>query len=128
MKKGLIVLAIIIVVAGFFFFGFDDLLTLKSIQAQLGQFYQWRNDAPLLIGGLFFLAYVVVTAFSLPGAALMTLLAGALFGLWWGLLIASFASSIGALLSFLASRYLLRDSIQSILLKNIIASPKTFPP
>ena len=113
MKKILIVLVVILVIAGFFFFGFDDLLTLKGIQAQLGQFYQWRNDAPLLIGGLFFLAYVVVTAFSLPGAALMTLLAGALFGLGWGLLIASFASSIGALLSFLASRYLLRDSIQS---------------
>lgn len=113
MKKILIVLVVILVIAGFFFFGFDDLLTLEGIQSRLGQFYEWRNQSPLLVGGLFFLAYVLVAAFSLPGAAIMTLLAGALFGLWWGLLLASFASSIGALFAFLASRYLLRDSFQS---------------
>ncbi|MGP4788710.1 FAD-dependent oxidoreductase [Psychrobacter sp. 1Y11] len=113
MKKILIVLVVILVIAGFFFFGFDDLLTLEGIQSRLGQFYEWRNQSPLLVGGLFFLAYILVAAFSLPGAAIMTLLAGALFGLWWGLLLASFASSIGALFAFLASRYLLRDSFQS---------------
>ncbi|WP_201557827.1 FAD-dependent oxidoreductase [Psychrobacter sp. 72-O-c] len=113
MKKVLIVLAIALVVAGFFFFGLNDLLTLEGIQARLSQFYQWRDDAPLLVGGVFFLTYVVIAAFSLPGAALMTLLAGALFGLWWGLLLASFASSIGALFAFLAARYLLRESFQN---------------
>ena len=113
MKKVLIVLAIALVVAGFFFFGLNDLLTLEGIQARLSQFYQWRDDAPLLVGGVFFLTYVVIAAFSLPGAALMTLLAGALFGLWWGLLLASFASSIGALFAFLAARYLLRESLQN---------------
>ncbi|MEC5209061.1 pyruvate/2-oxoglutarate dehydrogenase complex dihydrolipoamide dehydrogenase (E3) component/uncharacterized membrane protein YdjX (TVP38/TMEM64 family) [Psychrobacter sp. PL15] len=112
MKKLLIVLTVILIVTGFFFFGFNDLLTLEGIQSRLGQFYQWRNDSPLLVGGVFFLAYLIIAAFSLPGAALMTLLAGALFGLWWGVLLASFASSIGALCAFLASRYLLRDSFQ----------------
>lgn len=113
MKKALIVLVIILMVIGFFFFGFDDWLTLDGIQAQLGQFYAWRDASPLLVGGLFFLVYVLTTALSLPGATLMTLLAGALFGLWWGLLVASFASSIGALFAFLVARYLLRDSVQS---------------
>ncbi len=113
MKKVLIVLVVVLVIAGFFLFGFNDLLTLDGIQSRLGQFYQWRNETPLLVGGLFFLAYVLIAAFSLPGAALMTLLAGALFGLWWGLLLASFASSVGALFAFLASRYLLRNSFQT---------------
>ena len=113
MKKILIVLVVILVIAGFFLFGFNDLLTLDGIQSRLGQFYEWRNQSPLLVGGLFFLAYVLIAAFSLPGAAIMTLLAGALFGLWWGLLLASFASSIGAFFAFLTSRYLLRDSFQA---------------
>lgn len=113
MKKIMILLIALLVIVPFFVLGFNDLLTLQGIQARLGDFYAWRNDAPLLAGGLFFLAYVLITGFSLPGAAIMTLLAGALFGLWWGLLLASFASSIGALLAFLASRFLLRDSIQA---------------
>ncbi len=113
MKKVVIVLIVVLVIAGFFLFGFNDLLTLQGIQSRLGQFYEWRNESPLLVGGLFFLSYVLIAAFSLPGAALMTLLAGALFGLWWGLLLASFASSVGALFAFLASRYLLRESFQS---------------
>lgn len=113
MKKILIVLVVILVIAGFFFFGFDDLLTLQGIESRLSQFYEWRDESPLLVGGLFFLAYVLVAAFSLPGAAIMTLLAGALFGLWWGLLLASFASSIGALFAFLAARFLFRDSFQT---------------
>ena len=113
MKKILVVLVVVLVIASFFLFGFNDLLTLDGIQSRLGQFYEWRSESPLLVGGLFFLAYVLIAAFSLPGAAIMTLLAGALFGLWWGLLLASFASSIGALFAFLASRYLLRDSFQT---------------
>lgn len=113
MKKILIVLVVIAVIASFFLFGLNDLLTLEGIQSRLSQFYEWRNESPLLVGGLFFLAYVIIAAFSLPGAAIMTLLAGALFGLWWGALLASFASSIGALFAFLASRYLLRDSFQT---------------
>ncbi len=113
MKKVLIVLVVALVIAAFFLFGFNDLLTLQGIQSRLGQFYEWRDASPLVVGGVFFVAYVLIAAFSLPGAALMTLLAGALFGLWWGLLLASFASSIGALFAFFASRYLLRDTFQS---------------
>jgi uncharacterized membrane protein YdjX (TVP38/TMEM64 family) len=63
-------------------------------------------------GRRLFLVYVVVTALSLPGAAVMTLAGGAFFGLWTGLLLVSFASSIGATLAFLVSRFLLRDWVQ----------------
>ncbi|MGP9545573.1 FAD-dependent oxidoreductase [Psychrobacter sp. AOP7-B1-25] len=78
----------------------------------MAQFNEYKAQSPLLIVGGFFLLYVVVTALSLPGAAILTLAAGALFGLVQGLLIASFASSIGATIAFLASRYLLRDTIK----------------
>ncbi|MGB6823929.1 FAD-dependent oxidoreductase [Psychrobacter sp.] len=78
----------------------------------MAQFNEYKAQLPLLIIGGFFLLYVVVTALSLPGAAILTLAAGALFGLVQGLLVASFASSIGATIAFLASRYLLRDTIK----------------
>ncbi len=61
----------------------------------------------------FFVLYVVVTALSLPGAAIMTLLGAALFGFWWSLLLVSFASTIGATLAFLFSRFILRDWVQN---------------
>jgi pyruvate/2-oxoglutarate dehydrogenase complex dihydrolipoamide dehydrogenase (E3) component/uncharacterized membrane protein YdjX (TVP38/TMEM64 family) len=68
---------------------------------------------PWQTAGSFFAVYVAAAALSIPGALILTLAAGAMFGLGWGLLIVSFASSLGALLAFLASRYLLRDTIQA---------------
>ncbi len=62
---------------------------------------------------IYFFAYVAITAFSIPGAAVVTLLAAALFGFWNSLVLVSFASTIGATLAFLSSRYLLRDWVQS---------------
>ncbi|MBC7750598.1 MAG: VTT domain-containing protein, partial [Candidatus Saccharibacteria bacterium] len=113
MKKIIIIIIFgILVIAPFFAFGLNDLLTLQGIQAHLGEFYTRRDQSPLIVGGIFFVAYVLITGFSLPGAAIMTLLAGALFGLFWGTLLASFASSIGALLAFLASRFMLRDALE----------------
>src|SRR5690606_16556097 len=83
------------------------------LKAGMGSFAAWREASPLLVAALYFAAYVAVTALSLPGAAVMTLAGGALFGLGWGLLIVSFASTIGATLAFLVSRHLLRDSVQA---------------
>ncbi len=68
---------------------------------------------PLQVVGTYFAIYVAAAALSLPGAAILTLLAGAVFGLGWGTLIVSFASSIGATLALLVSRYLLRDVRQA---------------
>ncbi|MFC1339357.1 MAG: TVP38/TMEM64 family protein, partial [gamma proteobacterium symbiont of Phacoides pectinatus] len=62
---------------------------------------------------LFFLVYVAVTGLSLPGAAAMSLVIGAVFGLLWGVILVSFASTLGATLAFLASRFLLRNAVQT---------------
>ena len=112
MKKiGLLVL-IAALATGFFYFDLHQLLTLEGLKSGLVQFEEWQAERPFLVGGVFLLLYVIVTALSLPGAAIMTLAAGALFGLAWGTLIVSFASSIGATLAFLVSRYLLQDTVQ----------------
>lgn len=113
MKKFAFLAAFVLLIVGFFQFELHHLLTLEGLKAGLDDFEARRAAAPILVAGLFLLAYVLVTALSLPGAAVMTLAAGALFGLGWGTLIVSFASSLGATLAFLASRYLLRDSIQA---------------
>ena len=80
-----------------------SLATIKSRQAELDA---WREARPLLAALIFFAGYVAATALSLPGAAVMTLAAGAIFGLGWGTLIVSFASTIGATLAFLTARRL----------------------
>ncbi|MBV6271796.1 FAD-dependent oxidoreductase [Alcaligenaceae bacterium CGII-47] len=112
MKKALILIVVTLFFIGFFYSGLSHLLTLEGLKAGLNQFENQRAAAPILVGGAFLLFYVAVTALSLPGAAIMTLAAGALFGMLWGSIIVSFASTIGATLAFLVSRYLLRDAIQ----------------
>jgi pyruvate/2-oxoglutarate dehydrogenase complex dihydrolipoamide dehydrogenase (E3) component/uncharacterized membrane protein YdjX (TVP38/TMEM64 family) len=112
MKKVILLTVIAAMVAGFFYFDLDHLLTLDGLKSGLAQFESWREVRPLIVGGAFLLLYVVVTALSLPGAAVMTLAAGALFGLMWGTVIVSFASSLGATLAFLVSRYLLSEAVQ----------------
>ena len=112
MKKILILLTAAVLVIAFFALDLNQYLTLDGLKASLGQFEAQRAASPLLVGLGFYAVYVVVTALSLPGAVIMTLAAGALFGLAVGTFIVSFASSIGATLAFLASRYVLRDSIQ----------------
>jgi pyruvate/2-oxoglutarate dehydrogenase complex dihydrolipoamide dehydrogenase (E3) component/uncharacterized membrane protein YdjX (TVP38/TMEM64 family) len=100
-------------IAAFFVFDLGRFLTLaelKSRQADLAAFVEAR---PLQAVGAFFLLYVAVTALSLPGAAILTLAAGAIFGLWEGTLVASLASVAGASLAFLSSRYLLRDWVKA---------------
>ncbi|POU74345.1 TVP38/TMEM64 family protein [Leclercia sp. LSNIH6] len=87
-------------------------LTLENLQAQHQALQQYCQQAPLQSAILFFLLYVLVTTLSLPGAAVLTLLGGALFGLWPGILLVSFASTLGATLAMLSSRYLLRDWVQ----------------
>ncbi len=103
---------IVILIAAFFAFGLDQYFRLeyfKSRQAGLDEFYR---ASPLLAGGVFFAIYVAVTGLSLPGAAVMSLVAGAIFGLLWGTLIVSFASSIGATFAFLSSRFLFREPVR----------------
>ena len=94
-------------------FGLADLLTLDSIKASRDTLAALYAERPLFTVGAFFVVYVVATALSFPGATILTLAAGAMFGLGVGLVVVSFASSLGALLAFLAARYLLRDVVQA---------------
>ncbi|MEO7727575.1 MAG: dihydrolipoyl dehydrogenase [Burkholderiales bacterium] len=111
-RKLLIAACILGLIVAFFAFDLGHYFTLeyfKSQQAAIAGYYaanSWQTAA------IFFAIYVAVTALSFPGAAVMTLAAGAIFGLMWGTVIVSFASSLGATLAFLASRFVLRDSVQ----------------
>jgi len=111
MRKIGLMLLIFLVVAVFFALDLRSYLTLQGMQDALGEFSRWRDTSPYLVSGIFFVIYVAVTALSLPGAAILTLAAGALFGLGWGLVLVSFASSIGGTLAFLVSRFILRDTV-----------------
>ncbi|MGM8933957.1 FAD-dependent oxidoreductase [Pseudomonas neustonica] len=111
-KKLAVLLAIVALVAAFFVFDLNQYFSLDAIKAQQQALNTQVMDNPLIAGGIFFVVYVLVTALSLPGAALMTLAGGALFGLGWGLVIVSFASSLGATLAMLISRFLLQDWVQ----------------
>ncbi len=113
MKRTLILATVVLLVAAYFGLGLDRYLTLAAVQDRLGDFEALRQASPIATALGFFGLYVLATALSLPGAVILTLAAGALFGLAGGTLIVSFASSLGATLAFLASRYLLRDSVQA---------------
>ena len=114
MNKGklALIIAVAALVAAFFGLGLGRYLTLDFFRAQQQAIDAYVAARPLQAGLAYFVIYVAVTGLSLPGAALMTLVGGAVFGLLWGTIIVSFASSVGATLAFLASRFLLRDWVQ----------------
>lgn len=108
----LVLVAILAAVGAFFVLGGQRYLSFENVKAQQASIDAYFRSNPLQTVLSFFLLYVAVTGLSLPGATIMTLAAGAVFGLGWGTLIVSFASSLGATLAFLASRFLLRDWVQ----------------
>lgn len=107
-----VVALLVAALAAYFYFDLGQFLTLAYMQQQLDGIRRFTAENFLLAASAYFLIYVVVTALSIPGAAVMTLLGGAVFGLLWGVLLVSFASSIGATLAFLVARLLLRDWVQ----------------
>ncbi len=111
-KLGLVA-AIVAAVAAFFILDLGSQLTLENLKARQGELVALLEQRPLTVIAVFFLLYVAVAALSLPGAAILTIAAGAIFGLWRGVLIVSFASAIGASLAFLSSRHLLRDWVKA---------------
>ena len=112
-KRWVVVIAVALAVALFFWFDLEHYLSLEFIKSRQAQLETWRAARPVVAGATGFLIYVALAALSLPGAAVMTLAAGAIFGLLWGTLIVSFASTIGATLAFLASRLLFKTWVQS---------------
>ena len=113
MSKKLVLGVIFIAVVVLLALNFGQYLTLENAKAQQAELAMFIEDNFVIAATSYFLAYVTVTAFSVPGAAVVTLLGAALFGFWTSLILVSFASTIGATLAFLSSRYLLRDWVQS---------------
>lgn len=110
--KIILALAIALFAGLFFYFGGAQWLSFAALKAELARVEAWQAAHPFVFMAGFFLLYVTVAALSLPGAAVLTLAAGALFGLIQGAVLVSFASSLGALLAFFVARYLLRDWIE----------------
>ena len=111
--KLLILFLVAAVLGSWFVFDLERYVSLEFVQSQLGALQSFKQENFALTALIYFSFYVVMAAFSIPGALLMTLLGGALFGLLWGTVIVSFASSIGATAAFLIARTLLHDWVQS---------------
>ncbi|MBS3964106.1 MAG: FAD-dependent oxidoreductase [Methylomonas sp.] len=112
-SKVIVLLVIITLVAAFFAFDLHHYFTLENVKAQQDAIEQYRQAHPALAVALYAALYIAVTGLSLPGAAVLTLAGGGIFGLFWSTIIVSFASSIGATLAFLAARFLLRDWVRA---------------
>ncbi len=113
MKKAILVLVLLGAIAAYFIFDLGQVLSLENFKASQADIVAAKDANPVLyIAGFFFL-YVAVTGLSIPGAAIMSLVAGALFGVVIGSIIVSFASTIGATLAFLSARFVLRDWVQT---------------
>ncbi|MEX0729146.1 MAG: FAD-dependent oxidoreductase [Aquisalimonadaceae bacterium] len=104
--------AVVAAIALFYILDLGHFLSLDYLNEQMTQLQSRVESNPAVTATAFFLVYVIATGLSLPGAAILTLASGALFGLWWGTLLVSFASTIGATLAFLTARFLLRTFVE----------------
>jgi pyruvate/2-oxoglutarate dehydrogenase complex dihydrolipoamide dehydrogenase (E3) component/uncharacterized membrane protein YdjX (TVP38/TMEM64 family) len=111
-KTALVIGVIVALVAIAILLDLPRMLTLESLKASLHSLREWHEGSPIASAAAFFGAYVLLTALSVPEAALLTLIGGALFGLSWGVVLVSFASSLGALGAFMISRHVARDAVQ----------------
>ncbi|MFU7709667.1 FAD-dependent oxidoreductase [Aeromonas veronii] len=114
MNRTRLLLALVMgsLIGTFFALDLGRYFTLDALQAQQAAVAQWVDGHFVSASLLFVLIYVLSTALSLPGASLLTLGGSAVFGVAWGLLLVSFASTLGATLAFLSARFLLRDWVE----------------
>ena len=112
-NKLILVVFIAILIACFFAFDLGQYLNLEYFKTQQAAINAYYSENPLKTGLIYLVIYIIVTGLSLPGATVMTLVGGAIFGLLVGTIIISFASSIGATIAFLVSRFVLRDYVQN---------------
>ncbi len=116
------VLGIILVVAIVYLgIEFSQYLTLENAKAQQSSLTLFIEENLLVAAATYFILYIAITALSIPGAAVVTLLGAALFGFWLSLALVSFASTIGATIAFLSSRYLLRNWVQNRFSSKLVA-------
>ena len=111
-RKALIAVVIVGLIAAYFLFDLSQYFSLEYVKASRDRFQALYAEHAASTFAAYFIIYVTATALSLPAAAVLTLVGGALFGLVTGVIVASFASTMGAALAFLASRYLFRDYVQ----------------
>ena len=112
MKKAILVLVLLGAIVAYFVFDLGQILSLENFKASQSEIVAAKDANPILYIAGFFILYVAVTGLSIPGAAIMSLVAGALFGVLVGTIIVSFASTLGATLAFLSARFVLRDWVQ----------------
>ena len=111
--KILIILIFIISFLSVLIFDLDQFLSFENIKKSQNSLQSLINENYLFYYVIFFIVYIVITTFALPFAAIKTIIAGALFGLIPGVLLTSFASSIGSTLCFLMSRFVLRNYVEN---------------
>ena len=129
MKKKLgFKIVLVLIIAGsislFFLFDLDQYFSLANLKNELDSFKTYYGQHKVLTMAIYVVVYILVTALSLPGAVIMTLAGGALFGLFYGLILVSFASTIGATLAFLVSRYMFKDWVQNKFSSKLLAINK----
>ena len=120
-KQTVAFLALAVLITLFFVFDLQRFLTFEYIASQRDAISAFQQQRPLTTAGAFFALYVAVTGLSLPGAAVLTLTAGAVFGFLPGVLLVSFASSLGATLAFSIARYLFRDAVRARFARQLTA-------
>ncbi len=111
-RKLALLIVVLALIAAFFLFDIGSYLSFENLKASRDEIVAWREARPLLALVIAFMVYVAVTALSLPGAAVMSLAIAAVFGFFTALVLISFASTIGATLAFLISRFIFRDAVQ----------------
>ena len=112
MKRWWLLLLLILLGGLFFAFDLQRFITLETLKNSRDELQQAYLTQPLRLIGYYVSVYIIIAALSLPGAAMMTLAAGAIFGLWVGIPIAVISASIGATFAFWMSRYVFRDAVQ----------------
>jgi pyruvate/2-oxoglutarate dehydrogenase complex dihydrolipoamide dehydrogenase (E3) component/uncharacterized membrane protein YdjX (TVP38/TMEM64 family) len=113
LRQILLLLLLALAIGAFVALDLGRYLSFEQLKSSQASFAYLHAEQPLTVAAVYFLIYVLATALSIPGAVIITLAGGAIFGLWQGLLIVSFASTVGATLAFLASRFLLRDWVEA---------------
>ena len=111
--KILLFMIIICLIWMFFLFDLEQYFSLSNLKNELTAFKEYYGQHKIVTMGIYMIVYILMAALSLPGAAVMTLAGGALFGILYGILLVSFASTIGATLAFLFSRYMFKEWVQN---------------